>query len=369
MNHKEEHIITIKDISQKLNISIASVHRALHGKEGVSDKLKEQILNTADELGYVPNYVAASMKRKKQLIAAVLPADEGHKNVYFDCIWDGVRDCSETLKILNVDLVDYPVQTEDEQYIRLKKIADAGNDEYAGVLTFSYTRQVNVLMQLQRLIAQDIKVVVIDDDLKEPEGLFCIPPNEKTIGEVAAEFVSLVTSGNGTVLVSSGRDDSKVHRNKIESFTKCLNTCSPGLNIEVVHAYSSVYGKDNQLYQKFIKALKQADDVVAIYAITSNDNLPMAEAAEDSGLSDKIKLIGSDINQETVQLLSGGKLHAVIHQGAYTKGYTGLQILADYLVKKVIPETSYFCTIDVVLKANLKFYASPKYIKEKSIGR
>ena len=55
---------TIKDIAEKLNISSVSVHRALAGKEGVSEKLRAQILQTAKEMGYEVNYAAASLKRK-----------------------------------------------------------------------------------------------------------------------------------------------------------------------------------------------------------------------------------------------------------------------------------------------------------------
>ena len=44
---------TIKDIAEKLNISSVSVHRALAGKEGVSEKLRAQILQTAKEMGSI----------------------------------------------------------------------------------------------------------------------------------------------------------------------------------------------------------------------------------------------------------------------------------------------------------------------------
>ena len=44
--------ITIKDISARLNVSATSVHRALSGKEGVGEKLRRQILETAKEMGY-----------------------------------------------------------------------------------------------------------------------------------------------------------------------------------------------------------------------------------------------------------------------------------------------------------------------------
>ena len=46
---------TLKDISARLNISATSVHRALTGKEGISDSLRELILTTAREMGYEKN--------------------------------------------------------------------------------------------------------------------------------------------------------------------------------------------------------------------------------------------------------------------------------------------------------------------------
>jgi len=56
--------VTIKDISNELGISAVSVHRALRGKEGISNELRSKILETAKEMGYVENYAAASIKRK-----------------------------------------------------------------------------------------------------------------------------------------------------------------------------------------------------------------------------------------------------------------------------------------------------------------
>ena len=65
---------TLKDISKALNVSSTTVHRALAGKEGISDSLREKILKTAEEMGYKLNYAASSMKRKAVKIAVLLPA-------------------------------------------------------------------------------------------------------------------------------------------------------------------------------------------------------------------------------------------------------------------------------------------------------
>ena len=40
--------VTIKDISRKLGVSSVSVHRALKGKEGLSDELRAKIIETSN---------------------------------------------------------------------------------------------------------------------------------------------------------------------------------------------------------------------------------------------------------------------------------------------------------------------------------
>ncbi|MCX7773139.1 MAG: substrate-binding domain-containing protein [Clostridia bacterium] len=54
--------ITMKDIAEKLNISIVTVSKALSDKEGVSEELKEKIKSLATQMGYRFNTVAKSMK-------------------------------------------------------------------------------------------------------------------------------------------------------------------------------------------------------------------------------------------------------------------------------------------------------------------
>lgn len=353
---KKNRVTTIKDISESLNISTTTVHRALQGKEGVSDILREKILNVAEEMGYVPNYIAASMKRKTQKVAVILPADKKGRKLYFDYIWEGIKKYSKELKILNIVLEEYIVKDEEEQYNQLKKIADLELGVFSGVLTFSFTRKEQVLMQLQRLIDQDVKVVVIDDDLKEPEGVFCIPTDEQTIGKLAGEFISLVTSESGTVLVSGGRDNSKVHKSKIDSFIEYLKEHKPKLDIQILNGYSSSVGEENPLYKEMLRVLSRLTDLRAIYALTSYDNLPIVEGFADSGYLEKVCIVGSDMNVETEKLLAEGKLSAVIDQSAYEKGYMGLKILADAVLRRMKPRVKNFCSTNVVLKSNMSFY-------------
>jgi LacI family transcriptional regulator len=54
--------ITMKDIAEKLDVSIVTVSKALSDKDGVSEELKEKIKALANQMGYRYNTMAKSMK-------------------------------------------------------------------------------------------------------------------------------------------------------------------------------------------------------------------------------------------------------------------------------------------------------------------
>ena len=70
----EKRNITIKDIASELNISIATVSRALSGHPDISKKTKALVLETANSMGYHPNLMASGLiKRKSRTIGVIVP--------------------------------------------------------------------------------------------------------------------------------------------------------------------------------------------------------------------------------------------------------------------------------------------------------
>lgn len=348
--------VRIKDIAQLLGVSSVSVHRALSGKEGISDSLRQKILDTANEMGYTANYAAASIKRKSSRIAVILPKDENGKSYYFDYIWQGVRAQAQEIRGLNAELVEFCCANEEEQFAQLKAVADAGTEEYAGVITYSYTRQPQVLMQLQRLVTLGIATVVIDDELLEPEGISCITANEESTGCTAGELISLITPETGTVLVSGGRLDSGTHQNKIRSLTEFLSRKKPGLKVVLVGGYY-LETDIEQIHCEIVRmALQNHPDTVAMCAMTSFDNLPMEKAVRDLDMRQQVKVIGIDLNDLTAQMLMEERIDAVVNQGAFEKGYQAVKLVTDSVIKNIPLPDRTECVIDIVLKSNLKFY-------------
>jgi LacI family transcriptional regulator len=67
--------ITIKSIANKLDLSPSTISYVLHGKardKGIPNRTIEKVRNTADEMGYMPNYWAQSLKRQRTRLVTTL---------------------------------------------------------------------------------------------------------------------------------------------------------------------------------------------------------------------------------------------------------------------------------------------------------
>lgn len=58
-------MVTLKEIAQKCNVSIATVSNILNGKSNFSEETKNKILQVIQETGYKPNYMARTLRARK----------------------------------------------------------------------------------------------------------------------------------------------------------------------------------------------------------------------------------------------------------------------------------------------------------------
>lgn len=83
--------VTMKDIAEKLGVSVVAVSKALHNKEGVSEALRAKIFRTANEMGYRYNARTALPEERLSHNIAVVVAERFFQEdsfyfKYFKCI-------------------------------------------------------------------------------------------------------------------------------------------------------------------------------------------------------------------------------------------------------------------------------------------
>lgn len=88
-------MVSLKDISLKCGVSIATVSKALNDQKDISDATKMFIKNTAREMGYFPNSSAIALKTNRSYNIGVLFSDEGRSGLtqeYFAHVLDSFKD-------------------------------------------------------------------------------------------------------------------------------------------------------------------------------------------------------------------------------------------------------------------------------------
>lgn len=87
---------TLADIAKKLGVTATTVSKALNNHPDISEKRKEEILETVKEMDYVPNRVALNLRKRSTSLIAVIVSD--NSNPYNACFLKGVEN---TLALYN----------------------------------------------------------------------------------------------------------------------------------------------------------------------------------------------------------------------------------------------------------------------------
>ena len=64
-------MVTIKDIAERLGISISTVSKGLHGASDISEEMRQQVLDTAIEMGYIIKEKKPATRQKVCIIVEI----------------------------------------------------------------------------------------------------------------------------------------------------------------------------------------------------------------------------------------------------------------------------------------------------------
>ncbi|MGI6404633.1 MAG: LacI family DNA-binding transcriptional regulator [Oscillospiraceae bacterium] len=348
------HRVTLKEIAADLNVSRTTVHRALHGKEGISEELRQAVLARAQALGYTTNYIASSLKRKTKRLAVVLPQKEGAGQFYHKYFWDAIDTFYPEASSLNVEIDSFPFQEDKHQQIAiLDKLFHNGNTEYHGILTMPLQNDEELRQSVERFSYKNVPVVLIDSDLPDSGRLCCIAPHDRLTGRLGAEILTAITHKPGKILIASGSTAHAAHMHNLEGFREYLNESANEFQPLIMQNY----GNYQKCYQESMTLLQSHPDIVAFYSVTARDTIPLAQAVIDCGLAGKLRGVGSDLFPQNAEFLKQGILQALIYKNAYDKGRLGFEVLFSYVVKNILPESDKMTVpIGVIMKNNLHFF-------------
>ena len=203
--------LTLKDLAQKLGLSISTVSRALHDNPAINDATKLRVNKLAEKLGYYPDILAKSLKNNETFTIGVIVPEISH--FFFSSVIDGIEE--KTNNYGYTILVTKSNEDMKREIINTKSLI---SNRVAGVIA-SISQTTNNGLHFEQILKRGIPLVLFDRvlyDLKVP----------KVVGndfEKIYEIVShLINSGYKHIGYLGGPPNLNISKSRIQGYKKAL---------------------------------------------------------------------------------------------------------------------------------------------------
>lgn len=97
--------VTLKDIALKVGVTVGTVSHVMNGIDDISEETRDKVLKAADELGYISNSSAVSLRSGKTNTIAIIVPDVSNPHIarQVKLIEQKLKDLKYTAIILNTD--------------------------------------------------------------------------------------------------------------------------------------------------------------------------------------------------------------------------------------------------------------------------
>ena len=341
--------ITIYDIAKKLDVSPATVTRALNNQPKVGEEKRKLIIKTAEEMGYTPNRAATSLSRKQICIEVLI---FGAIKEFYEDIIDGINASYENLKDFNlrVNMHILDKSTSDENKVCSVLDSFDGN-KIDGVLIYSVSDTKKIANSLDRLISEEVSVMVINSDISTRHSHYVVRPDGEMAGSMAAIILEWATTRKN-ICFFMGDKDTGILRHNNHGFLKEAKEQS--LNIVEQFYDEGDAEKALQYFEEFIA--KECCHIDGIYINSAVSNA-ICRGLHERGLLDKYHIVASDLGEDIIQYISSEQINATIFQNPFKQGFDSLdRLYAVISGHKDVEETKFINPV-IICKSNVAFYA------------
>jgi len=301
----------ISDIARILEVSPSTVSRAINYKEGISDELREKILNVAQEMNY--SFIAKSnSKELYKRIGVIIP---DISNQFFSKILYGVQSV-----LIKEDFSIFFANTDENSEIEenyLKNLMDMNVDGIISAPSAGVSKKV-----YYQVLERGIPVLFFD---RKIEGLNVSSVTLNNYDAVFMAIRNLVENGHKRIACVSGIPEIYTGQERLEAFKQIMKIFNLQSDMIITGNFNE-YDTQNEV-KKFLSENKPT----AIFSSNNKSTLGLLETIKEMKLKipDDLSIIGFDPEPWT-ELLD----IATISQPRFSIGSLAAQMLLREIQKK-----------------------------------
>lgn len=354
--------IRIKDIAKLANVSVGTVDRVIHGRDGVSKISRKRVEEILKQLDYQPNmYASALASNRKYAFACLLPQHE--KGEYWTAIEAGIHEALVAYSDFNIsihisyyDPFNYHSFGSMAQYILEQEPDGIMLAPTVPQYTKPFTEELN---------KRSIPYIYIDSNIKEQPALSFFGQNSYQSGYFAAKMLMLLASGEREIVIFRKINEGTVGSNQQErreiGFREYMQTFHPDCYIWELDLHAKRDMEDTQMLDAFFETHPSVKN-----GITFNSKVYVIGEYLLKRQKMEFNLMGYDLLERNVNCLKQGSIFFLIAQQPEFQGFDGIKALCDHLIfKKQIPKEN-FMPIDLLTKENIEFYHNNNWVSSHS---
>ncbi len=275
-------MVSIKDISIRCGVSVATVSKALNNHSDISETTKSNILRMAKEMGYYPNSFARALKTNRTYNIGVLFVDEAQSGLtheYFAYVLDSFK--------VEAESHGYDI-TFINKHMGQRKMSYYEHSRYRGVDGVVIACIDFLDPDVYELINSNLPVVTIDHVFNNRTAI--VSDNVKGMRDL---ITYIYNRGHRKIAYIHGADSS-VTQNRVGSFYKTLSE----LNVDIPDEYvkEGIYHDADTTYVLTKELLSLKNRPTCIIFPDDFSCIGGINAIKDAGLSipDDISIAGYD---------------------------------------------------------------------------
>ena len=270
---------TITDIARTLQVSTASVSRALSGAPGVSQKLRERITSFCDEIGYLPASVSRNAHAEKPNIIALILGDV--RNPFYANLAFAIQK-----RLMNSKYMTVVFNSEYNEVKELEFIDIAEQFGFSGLMLI--TAQSEAISQ--KLSETRLPKVLVNRILPHYNGDSVLTDNFQAGYEAA---LHLITLGHERIGFIAGPENSSASAQRFDGFRQAMRNYSLPVRREFIWHSDLKLETGQKLARNFLALSERPSGIVSVNDMTS---LGFIAGCKKAGLSipEDLSLISFD---------------------------------------------------------------------------
>lgn len=252
--------VTIYDIATKLNITAATVSRALNDNSNISANTKKLVLKTAESMNYVQNKLALALKSgKSNNVGVIVPRIDSN---FFSSV---IRGIEEELNPHGYHVII--CQTNGDEKKEIDNIDALLNSQVDGILISTSSRDKHAF---ERILNKEVSLVFFDRK-KTMKNVSSVTINDYEGGYKATKH--LIDNGCKIIAHFSGDTNIEIFKERFEGYKQALIDNNIEFKEEYVVETKSTLEDGKKAINKLLKlkkppeALFSASDFAALGAI------------------------------------------------------------------------------------------------------